>query len=142
MAYLDKADYKNMIKAHRLDQILDDLENAAPDDVLDDSESEAIAVIRDALVANYDVDNIFGRTGDDRHKNVLRWAKYLVMYFIYDRIPDELVPDRVIKNYDDTMQLLQDIADGKRSVDLPRLQNTDGTTKTKFRWGSQTARSH
>ena len=96
----------------------------------------------DALFSRYDVTAIFEKTGTDRPKQVLRWAISLVLYFIYERVPDRVVPARVIKNYDDTLSYLLEIEDAKKSIDLPRVVNQTGDSPSKFRFGSEARLDH
>ncbi|WP_420582076.1 phage protein Gp36 family protein [Reichenbachiella sp.] len=139
--FITRTDYKSKIHSDHLGDILDD-EDFTADDILDEAEEHAIAIIKDALKGTYDLDTIFDAADDARPKNVVRWATTIVLYILYERIPDDLVPDRIVKNYNDTMDLLDDISDGKRKVDLPVLEDENGDIATKFRWGSQEARSH
>ena len=130
--FITKEDYLPYIHEKRLNMILEN-----NDGFLDVAEETAEAVIKDALFSRYDVDNIFATTDTSRPRNVLKWAINLTIYFIYERIPDKLVPDRVIKNYDETLTVLLDIEDGKKSVNLPvKVDAESGEVKTKFRWGS------
>lgn len=106
------------------------------------AESTALAVVKDALYPVYDTDAIFATTGTDRPPQVLRWAIVLVLYYIYERVPDAVLPERIENNYTEVIGILKDVSDGKMSVDLPRLEKEDGTPKTKFRWGSNPLRGH
>jgi len=137
MSFVTKTDYKKFVRTNQLDMILEQ-----DDSILDDAESTAIAMIQDALYSRFDIDTIFNATGDDRAAQVVRWVCVLVLYFVYERIPDALVPERVVKNYNDVMNLLHDVADGKKSLNLPRLVDSEGEIKSKFRWGSETRRTH
>lgn len=113
------------------------------DTVLEDAEMHATAVIQDAFYNKYDLDAEFAATGEDRHKNLLRWMLNLTIYFIYERIPDEQVPDRIVKNYDDTIKEIKDIEQGKRNTSLTKLIREDNERKeTNFRWGSNPKRTH
>lgn len=139
MAFLTKDDIITRIQEKHLDQITE-----GNDGLIDDASATAQATIRDSLFDKYDCTTVFAATGDDRNKNVLRWMIVLTIYYLYERIPDKLVPERVVKNYDDTLGLLLDIQDGKKGVDLPRLikEGTDGLPKTKFRYGGEIQRTH
>lgn len=137
MAFIEEADYKLKIREARLMQVIEE-----DPDLLDTAEETAIQVVRDALHSRYDVAAIFATTGSGRPKQVVRWVMCLALYYLYERIPDKLVPERVVKNYDDTLATLNDISDGKLSTELPRLVGADGANPTKFRWGSMTARTH
>lgn len=129
--FITKENYKTYVHDKRLNMIIQE-----DDTLLDDAEETAESVIKDALYSRYDVDAIFDEIGTARHRTVVKWTISLALYYLYERIPDKLTPDRVIKNYDDTLNWLQDIADGKKSVNLPQLTKEDGGLKTKFRWGS------
>lgn len=135
--FIGLEDYERKIRSYRLDQIIDDNEQ-----ILAQAELDAIQEVSDYLYQFYDVDIIFAQTGEDRHKSVLRWCKDVVMYRIYDRIDDELVPDRVIKNYDNTILVLKKISGGAMPIDLPRKTEAEDNTITRFRGGSEPARSH
>ncbi len=138
--YISKADYKYQMRAERLDQILE----AADEDedlLLDTAEGDAIAIIRDHLGKKYNMDVEFATTGEARNKVVLRWAKVLVIYFIYERIPDEMMPERVKDNYELVIKLLMKVEDGKKDVlGLTPIQVTNEAgetgTFTRRRWGS------
>lgn len=147
--FISKADYKYQIRTYRLDQILE----AADEDedlMLDSAEGEAIAMLRKYLDNRYDMNAELSKSGNDRSKVLLRFAKVLVIYFIYERIPDDLVPERVVKNYDEVMKALEKIEDG--DSDIPGLApitvtdpNSDTGASTPFtrrRWGSQPKRSN
>jgi len=111
--------------------------------ILDDAELQATAIIQDAFFDKYDLDAEFAKTGDDRHRNLLRWMLNLTVYFIYERIPDEQVPERIVKNYDDTVQEIKLVEQGKRNTSLTKLIREDNLRKeTNFRWGSNERRTH
>lgn len=137
MAYITKQDLTVNIRTYRINQIID-----GDDTIIENASMEAEAMIIDALTGKYDTTNIFNKTGAGRDKNILSWAKYIVLYKIYERIPDENVPERVIKNYDDTFDFLMKIAEGRVSVSLPRIVDQKGEKKTKTRWGSVPKRTH
>lgn len=145
-SFITKDDYKYQIRTYRLDQILE----AADEDeelILDQAENDALSVLKDSLASKYDVVAIFSASGDERHKTILRWAKVLVIYYIYERIPDEMVPERVVKNYDYVLERLEMVEQGKANLDgLPVKTETgdDGETgpKTRRRWGSVPRRAN
>lgn len=143
--FITKPDYKYAIRDERLNQILESTDEDE-DAILEDAEDEAVAVIKDALIGKYDIEQIFAATGAARHRNVLRWARVLVIYFIYGRIPDDMVPESVVKNYDDVLEILKEISTGERSVDLPVLTTPDSEgnaqPKTSRRIGSKAPRSN
>lgn len=135
--YVSADDYLPRIQDAKLQQII-----ASDDTLLDEVEQTAIVIIKDALHTRYDVEAIFALTGNSRHRQVVRWVISLALYFLHERIPDRATPPRVIKNYDDTLAYLLEIEDGKKSVDLPRLVNSEDMALTKFRYGSEPRQEH
>jgi hypothetical protein len=135
MAHLTIQDVIVSIRQNRLNQILD----VSPTDdgtaIFDRAARKAEAKLIDKLI-HYDTDVIFAKTADERYPTILTWLMHLTLYYIYERIADENVPPRIIKNYEDTMDELDKIAEGKQSANLPRKVLEDGSNKTKFRWGS------
>ena len=133
--FISADDYKPFIKDRNLQQMLDG-ESIA----LDQAEDTAITTVKDALFQWYNTDAIFSTTGDARPKQVIRWVVCLSLYYLYERLPAAVMPDRIKNNYDEVMRWLLDIEDGKKPVDLPHKQSADGTgtlqDKTKFRWGN------
>ena len=110
--------------------------------IRDTAEEMAVQQVRDALYPYYDVDGIFAKTGDDRDKNVFRWVMCLALYHLYRRVPDVNIPDRVVTDYDDIVEILRRISDGKMSVQLDRLTDADGVVLTKFQYGSMKKQRH
>ena len=139
--FIHESDYKTHLQSEHLEQILSD-PTYSKAQILADAEQDAIAVINDALKGVYDTEQIFSKRGNERPRSVLRWATILVVYMIYERIPDDFIPKRVIKNYDDVLELLKQIAKGQRKVDLPLLMDENKKVKTRFRWGSEKPRAH
>lgn len=132
-AFITAADYKPYIRDTNLSRLIED--DTA---ILDDAESIAIATVRDALAPEYDVDDIFALTGTDRPKQVVRWCVVLSLYYLYERLPATLMPERVRDNYQEVGAWLKDIEDAKKPVNLPRKTKADGSGNpiTKFRSGS------
>ena len=111
--------------------------------VLETAEQNAMAVIQDAFYSKYDLDAEFAKTDDARHKNLLRWMLNLTVYFIYEHIDDNQIPEIVVKNYDDTIKEIEKIEQGKRNTSLAKLVNeTTDRKEVNFRWGSNTERTH
>jgi phage gp36-like protein len=139
-SYISKADYLYQIRTNRLEQILEETDEDE-DAILDAAEAEALAVIRMYLV-KYDLNTEFGKTGNARSKIVLRWAKVLVIYYIYERVPDEMCPERVVKNYEKALEQLEAVLEGDAQVPgLNQVQEADPGTGdsvpvTRRRWGS------
>jgi hypothetical protein len=145
-SFISKDDYAYHMRVYKLDQILDEEEHDQ-DLILDTAEEEALAMIEKHLADKYDMNTVLSQSGANRNKVILRWAKVLVIYYIYERVPDEMVPERVVKNYNEVMEQLRRVEDGKASVSgLPPKTELDGNgvnqPVTRRRWGSVTARTN
>jgi phage gp36-like protein len=137
MPFITKSDLEVSIRTNRLDQIVD-----GDDAIIVSAIAEAESILANYLAGpGYNITSILGAAGDNRDQTLVGWCKYITLYKIFERIPDEAVPERVIKNYDDTMAELRRVADGRYNLNLPHVTGTDGKPKTKFRWGSETPRS-
>lgn len=147
--FISKDDYKYQIRTYRLDQILE-AQDEDEELILNTAEGEAIAILRKHLDERYDMNTELAKSADSRNKVLLRYAKVLVIYFIYERIPDDLVPDRVVKNYDEVMKSLEKIEDGGAAIPGltpitipdPNSDSGESTPQTKRRWGSIAKRTN
>ena len=139
--FLTHDDLKAQLRDKRLDEMID-----SQTGLIDTAIDTAMAVTRDALYARYDVDAIFATVGTARPAQLVWWATSLAVYFLYQRIPDKLIPERIIKNYDDTMLTLTDIEKADKSTTLKLRENLTasegGITPHKFRFGSEPRRTH
>jgi hypothetical protein len=139
MIFITLADLHVITRAERLQQVIDE-----DPSVLTEAEASAIAIVKDALSNRYDVTNIFDTI--NRPPQVIRWVRNIMLYDIAGRLPEKMVSERLIKNYDDTLATLTEIEEGKKSTSLPVIVDTDtegGTSKrTQFRWGSNKTRVH
>jgi hypothetical protein len=135
--FIQQTDYLPYITEKRLSQAI-----GGDTNILTAVENTAIQIIKDALHPKYDVEAVFDTSGSDRPAQILRWSIILSVYYLHERIPDALIPERITAAYDETMDTLRDIADGKKSILLPRALDNDSNIKTKIRWGSETKRQH
>lgn len=145
-SFISKTDYKYQIRTYRLDQILESADEDE-DSILNAAEEEALGMIEKHLADKYDMVTVFAQSGSARNKVILRWAKVLVMYYIYERIPDEMVPERIVANYKEAMLMLKRVEDGDSGVPgLPPKtvtdENGESANYTRRRFGSNPSRTH
>jgi hypothetical protein len=129
--FLTKDDLLSKIRTYRLDQIIDN-----DDTVLELVFAETQSDLNNFLFEHYDADAIMNASGTARNDTILGWARHLAIYKLYERIPDSQVPERVVKNYDDVMQLLRKVSTGDYAMNFPRKQAEEGGAKTQFQWAS------
>jgi len=145
-SFITKADYKYQIRTYRLDQILESVDEDE-DAILNAAEDEALGMLTKHLADKYDMATVLAQSGGSRSSVILRWAKVLTMYYIYERIPDEMVPDRIVANYKEVMMQLKRVEDGEAGVPgLPPKtvtdENGDSANYTRRRFGSNPKRAH
>lgn len=137
MPYIEATDYKSQIKDSNLLNMVDNTPA-----IREEAEDAAIAQVRDYLYERFDTDAIFSATGAQRHAYLLRCVKNIVLYILHQRLPKRILPDHIDRDYQETLNYLERISDGKIAPDLPRLVDDDDEPETKFRWGSSEARSY
>lgn len=135
--YVEKIDYRTRITMNRLD-LLTEKDPA----LLGDANKFSCDIISGHLGKIYDIASEFEKTLDARNGMILSWAINIATYLIYQRAADNDVPEKVIKNYDDTLKILGEVSNGKRPVNLARLSEASGDPVTMRRIGSAAPRSH
>jgi hypothetical protein len=137
MLYLTNDDLKPFIKDVRLNQMIENDNN-----ILTHAESIAIAEVKDALYSRYDIDTIFNNPND--YPQVKRWITTILLYYIHRRLPDQIVPPSVIRDYNEVKEIIKEVSDAKKSINLPALviEGSESDATNKFRWGSNPPRTH
>jgi hypothetical protein len=129
------------IREYKIQEILED-EDPESNVNLQAAMDEAESIVIDFLYARYNTEVIFGQTGSDRSNTVLGWLRAITLYKVYERIPDELVPERIVANYEEAMKIIGYVSEGRRDIKLPRRLTEEGKKTTKFRGGSISPRSY
>ncbi len=137
MKFLTKTDIEEHVSAHILSQITNN-----DDRLLDTAEDTAIGKITDMLSGMYDIETELTEVGDNRHKNLKSWIVTISVYNLYARIPDNQVPERVVKDYNDTLYIIQKIAQGKIPTTLKPQLTKNGKHKRVIRYGFRKKRNH
>ena len=139
MSFISAADYKAQIKDANLTRMIE-----GDEAILSEAEATAQAVVKDSLFSRYDTDAIFAAIGDNRNRQIVRWCCVLTLYYLYERLPANIMPERVRDNYTEVMGFLKEIEDGKKPMNIPQKTNSEtGATITKFRYGgSPNPRTH
>lgn len=92
----------------------------------------------------YDIDAIFGATGDDRDPWVLRMCKTVAAWNICELSNVDIIYDHVKERYEQVIKSLEKIAgmgyyvnSPVLSLDLPTIEETTESTALPFRSGSR-----
>ncbi|MCZ2223005.1 MAG: hypothetical protein LC122_05180 [Chitinophagales bacterium] len=145
--YVVKADYKGRISTDLLNMLLAEDEGA----ILEQSSKVAEHTIAAMVGKLYNVANEFAKVGSERNYYLLSLAINIALYQIYNIADDEQVPEKIIKNYDDTIMTAKISRKSKLSLPPFIVENsgtdaTDekaGTTGTGLRrYGSIKKRTH
>ena len=127
--YIQKADYKSRVSTDLLDKIIqegvDSGESilAAASKIAEDTIATQVGVL-------YDIAGEFQKTGLARNYLIVKWALSLAVYEAVLRIDDESIPEKHIKNHDDTMEDLKQVALGKYPLNIPPRQSDNTGNQT------------
>jgi phage gp36-like protein len=102
----------------------------------------ALSIIQSKISLKYDVDSEFSKTGNARNHLLLSVAKNIAIYYLYDKA--ETIPEHRVKRYDDAMDFLKDIVNGKAVLVGIPLAVTDEITAPKgnIGYGSEPKRNN
>lgn len=136
--YLATKDFLVFISAASFQKLIRD-----NDTKIVDAENMAYGYINEKLSARYSVIGELSSKGEARNNSFVRWMTILTVYYLYQSIPDEDIPERVRTNYEDVLKEIERVAAGKDNSTLPLVvDSTTGKPKTNFQWYSETRRSH
>ena len=135
--YLESTD----LKAHIIDQFLTERGEENPTDILETLEKENIQLIRTKLKGRYDIDAIFGATGNERHFLIIKILCKLVVYDFIRRNAGRKVPSDFVKEQEWALSTLEKIKAGKEVPDgLPVLTDDNGDQVKTVHYGNNSNR--
>lgn len=122
--YLQKNDYTTRVSTDLLHQIVN-TPDGAQDNLMHTADKVATDTIATYAGVLYNTLPEWQKEGADRNHMLVKWALDIAVYTIYQRIDDEQIPEKVIKNYDDCIEDLQKVAKGNLPLNLPpRINDT------------------
>lgn len=136
--FIKDTDYAVLIRTE-IKNIL--LENYSETKLLS-AEQMAISQIKNYLAGRYDVALIFtalevGVTIDTRNAYIVMITIDCALYHLYCSIAPNKIPEHRSNRYQDVMEWLKMMAEGKGNADLPLIKNeTTGEVKDSFRLSS------
>ncbi len=117
--FVQKIDYKSRISTTLLDMMLKDALADTGEDLLEAADKTATDTISNFVGVLYDLSGEFDKAGTDRNYLLLKWAKDIGTYELFQRIDDEEIPEKVLKNYNDCLDDLEKVSIGKMNLNLP-----------------------
>jgi hypothetical protein len=117
--YLQKADYKSRIQTSLLDVIIKEVLTDTGEDILQTVSKIAEDTLEAKCGVLYDIMPEFAKQGLQRNYMIFSLALDIAVYELYQRIDDEQIPEKAIKNYNDAFVKLDKISNGKSPLKLP-----------------------
>ena len=134
-AFILNADYDQIIE----DDVMEDLINLEPS-VRERTEKTAISRVASYLNSRYDTVEIFNKTGDDRHDDVVWAVLNITLYLLHQRLHPNAVPEHRADAYNETKRWLNDVSCSLvNPVGLPVPANGD---KDHVLYGGETKRQN
>lgn len=118
--YLHYNDYQLRISLDLLNILI--AQAGATDDantILISADKIAMDTIKTKAGVLYDLTAELQKNGNERNGYLISLALSIALYEVYMRSDDEEIPPKVIKNYEDALDALDKIANGKDVLDLP-----------------------
>lgn len=142
ITFISYSDYKSQITDNRINQLINHDQS-----ILDDAELFATAKLQDALSPLHEIDSELAKQGSARNRTLVWYAICIAVYIIYNRVPEDMVPERVVKNYNDVLNDLEAIERGDKSINIARKkEDLDGDgipdSISRRRFGYDKRRSH
>ncbi|BFM42686.1 hypothetical protein CFS9_13270 [Flavobacterium sp. CFS9] len=150
--FIDKEDLGSTIYDYQIDQITD-----GDNGKVDQACNAAIEEAKSYLTPNpdnkkwldgrllYDVENIFNKTGNDRHSLIVRQCSTMAKWYLAELCNADFIYEKAKDRYDRAVSWFTKVAEGKINVSsLPQLVRDDTTAgdKQPFEMGSRTKFNH
>ena len=135
--FLTLTDYLVFITQGALQKIL-----RVNDSKMFDAERMAYGHIYEKLSASFNLDAEIQKSGTDRNPALVRWMAVLAIYYIYQSVPDNEIPERIRLNYEDVITEIQRVASGKDNSTLQPVTSADGTVRSRSRFYYRPRRTH
>jgi phage gp36-like protein len=113
--FLQREDYDNIIRRDVLERVIE-----GNDSYRVMAEFNAQSVIETYLRNRYDVALIFAQIGENRNRTIVRYMIDITLYDLFSRIAPEQMNELRLNRYEEAIQWLKDVRDGKISPDLPK----------------------
>lgn len=137
LKFIAETDFKGILGA----TVLSGLKGAGSENLIE-SELRALSEL-DPLKGKFDLETMLGQAGTERHPVLIRILVHITAYYLYNTVPDDEIPARIVDNWKKELLFIKELASGKASSTLDMLTDeTTGDKVTTFRWGSNKKRSH
>lgn len=135
MAFIDKADYADVINSNVLDDITE-----VSNDKIDSCEARAIGFMSGYLNNRFDVATIFAQTGTNRNAEILGYAKDITLYYLHRLVNWRQVPAARVDAYKQAVEWLEKVNVG--TINPPSLPVLPNGQKDYILFGSNPKRNN
>jgi len=150
--FIEKIDLGTVLYEYQLDQITE-----GDDNIVAQACNAAIEEAKSYLTPNanskqwldgrllYDVEAIFGKTGNDRHSLVVQHCCTLAKWYVAELCNADFIYEKARERYDRAIKWFDNVARGTINVSsLPQLVRDETTAgeKQPFEFGSRTKFNH
>ena len=111
--YLQTCDFLVFISEASLKKLIRD-----EDCKILNAQTMAYGYISEKLSGRYQIIKELSKEGDSRNASMVRWMTVLTVYFLYQSVPDESIPERVRLNYEDVLKEIDRVASARTTASL------------------------
>jgi phage gp36-like protein len=118
MAFITDEDYEVQARNEILKMLDDTIDNT----VFRRAEHMAIDQIKSNLAGRYDLTTVFDKEGDERNMFIVMTVIDMALYHIWAKKAPRQIPEVRKDRYQDAIDWLTAVSEGKRLTDLPRVE--------------------
>ena len=120
--FITNDDYSVLIRNEIKDLLLENYSESR----LRASEQMAVSQIKNYLSGRYDVAQIFGKEGEERNSHIVMLTIDCALYHLYTATIPRKMPEIRSQRYQDAIDWLKLVAEGKANADLPKPKSDKG----------------
>lgn len=137
MQFLTENDFKGIIGANTLTQL-----RGIGDADLNIAESLSISEL-DPLRAKFDISAELAKSDTGRNPVMVRLMVHITAYYLYNKVEDDDIPERIADNYKTQIKDIEKFANGSKSCTLtPLIDETTNAPKSSYRFGGDAPRNN
>jgi len=139
MRFLKDSDYDVLIRTEIKNILLENFSESK----LFTAEQMAVAQIKNFLAGRYNVSGIFSKQNEERNHFMVMISIDCALYHLYSSLSPNKIPEHRSQRYNDALEWLKLMAEGKSTADLPLITDKNGQEKENIRITSKyKAKSH
>lgn len=120
--FITNEDYSALIRNEIKDLLLENYSESR----LRASEQMAVSQIKNYLSGRYDVAQIFSKEGEKRNSHIVMLTIDCALYHLYTATIPRKMPEICSQRYQDAIDWLKLVAEGKANADLPKPKSDKG----------------